>query len=138
MSSPAVLGDVESRFPRALTAHEQTQASTLLEDAWADLQDDVVDLASRLSVAPSPEVEELHRRTVRVLAQAVGRVLKNPWGRKQESRSLDDSQRSWTLDEALSSGALYFTDDELDSLRSGDEETDPNPYSGKAFSVMPS
>lgn len=132
MTSPAVVGDVEARFPRALTAHEETLAGTLLEDAWADLQDAVSDLADRLG---DPA---LNRKTIRVLSQAVGRVLKNPWGRKQESRVLDDSQRSWTLDEALAAGALYFTDDELDSLRSGDEETDPNPYEGKAFSVMPS
>lgn len=132
MTSPAIVANVEARFPRALTAHEKTLAATLLEDAWADLQVAIPDLVDRLA---DPD---LHKKTVRVQAQAVVRVLKNPWGRKQESRSLDDSQRSWTLDDALAAGALYFTDDELDSLRSGDKETDPNPYAGKAFSVMPS
>lgn len=137
MNPPAVVADVEARFPRALTPHEQTMAGTLIMDAWADLQDAVADLEARL-MATEPNPDDLRDKTVRVLAQAVGRVLRNPWGRKQESRSTDDAQRSWTVGDALTSGALFFTDDELDSLRSGDDETDPDPYAGKAFSVMPS
>lgn len=132
-TNPATVADVAARFPRDLTARETTFGTTLLGDAWADLQDEVADLDDRLDV---PEVG-LSDKAKRVLAQAVVRVLLNPYGRKQESRAIDDANRSWTLSDGLAAGELYFTDAELDSLRSGDDETDPNP-GGKAFSVIPS
>lgn len=131
MTNPATYADVEKRFPRAMTSREHEVAATLLDDAWSDLQDEVSDLTDRLA---DPEVT---KAAVRVLAQAVKRVMLNPWGRKQESRGMDDATRSWTVADAIASGALYFTDAELDSVRSGDEDEDPHPR-GKAFSVMPS
>lgn len=133
MANPAIVEDVQARFPRDLTTREQALANTKLDDAWSDLQDEVPDLADRLDAA---EVG-LSTKTIRVLAQAVVRVLLNPYGRKQESRGIDDASRSWTVADGIVNGDLYFTDAELDSLRSGDDDTDPNPR-GKAFSVMPS
>lgn len=135
MDQPAAVGDVQARFPRPLTDQEQAMAGTLLDDAWTDLKVAVVDLEERLDVDPAPA--DLLASTKRVLAQAVKRVLLNPYGRKQESRGIDDANRSWTMSDAVADGALYFTDEDLDLLRSGDSETDPNSR-GKAFSVVPS
>ena len=142
MENPAIVADVQSRFFRPLTDTEETVVTTRLGDAWADLQSAVKDLVERLetegsesssSSSSSSSDDPLLTQTKRVLAQAVIRLLLNPFGRKQESRGIDDGQRSWTLAESLSGGELYFTDDELDSLRSEDS-TD---YRGKAFSVTP-
>lgn len=134
MECPATAQDVQSRFPRALTAAEEIVAETLLDDAWTDLQDTIEDLVERLEGNDDQAVvDKLLTRTVRVLAQSVKRVLLNPFGRKQESRGIDDAQRSWTLDDALQSGALYFTDAEIDSLTSADDDS----ARGKAFSVIP-
>lgn len=133
-TNPASVEDVQARFPRALSDGEQTMADTLLSDAWGDLLVAVTDLADRLDETEEPE-EGLTDKVVRVLAQAVKRVLLNPFGRKQESRGIDDAQRSWTLADGLKNGELYFTDDELDSLRSEDGEASDR---GKAFSVIPS
>ena len=131
MDNPAAVTDVQSRFPRALTTDEQTMATTLLGDAWIDLQAKVTDLVTRLEATPADAA--LLAQTIRVLAQSVKRVLLNPFGRKQESRGIDDAQRSWTLDPALASGELFFTDEELNSLQAADS-TDTR---GKAFSVQP-
>lgn len=128
--NPAVAADVQARFPRPLTADEQTMATTLLGDAWSDLLIDVPSLPERLDDAEP----DLNNAVIRVLAQAVKRVLLNPFGRKRESRGIDDAQRSWTLADGIADGALYFTDEELDSLRPDDDTS----LRGKAFSVMPS
>lgn len=128
--NPATVADVQSRFLRTLTEDEERVATTLLSDAWDDLTTKIPDLEDRIT---SGDII-LTSKAVRVVSQAVIRVLKNPNARKQESRGLDDSQRSWTLDDSVASGELYFTDEELDSLlAAGDTST-----TGKAFSVMPS
>ena len=76
-------------------------------------------------VAEIGEDANLSRDVVRVLSSAVIRVLKNPDGKRQES--IDDY--SWTRDNAVSAGVLYFTDAELNDLAPGAGGT------GGAFSV---
>lgn len=134
MASPALVDDVQKRFPRPLTSVEETYATTKLEDAWTDLQGQVPDLVDRLNAA---DADALRQQTIRILAQAVVRVLLNPYGRKQQSSGIDDAQGSWTVSDGLAAGELYFTDAELDSLRAKDPDALP-VVRGKAFSVMPS
>lgn len=123
MANPAKVADIVSRW-RPLSAQETTNATALLEDAW-------VMLARRLTqhgVDIDAEIADdanLSRDVVRVLSSAVIRVLKNPDGKRQES--IDDY--SWTRDNAVSAGVLYFTDAELNDLAPGAGGT------GGAFSV---
>lgn len=108
-TSPAVVADVEARFPRPLTEAEQSFTQSLLDDAWSLALDSVADLEARYaSGLVRPE------SAVRVLCAMVLRVLRNPEGKKQES--IDDY--SWTRDNAVSSGLLYLSDDERSQLGS--------------------
>lgn len=136
MNNPAAVADVQARFLRVLSAQEATVAGTLLGDAWIDLREAVPTLEGRLTAVPTaPADADLLAKTIRVLAEAVKRVLLNPFARKQESRAVDDANRSWTLADGIATGALYFTDAELDSLR--DPAATGSSRMGKAFSVMP-
>lgn len=47
-----------------------------------------------------------------ITVDMVHRVMLNPGKRRTEMRSIDDWQRSWTLDNAISAGDLYLTDNE--------------------------
>lgn len=132
MDCPAVVADVQNRLARDLSAQEQTVAATLLGDAWIDLKAQLPTLTARLQDPSVPT--DLLPQTIRTLAEAVKRVLLNPFGRKQESRALDDANRSWTLSDGIATGALYFTDAELDALRDPDST---GQRMGKAFSIMP-
>lgn len=113
MANPATVADIVNRW-RPLSTQETTTATTLLEDAWVMLRRQLtqhgVDIDAEIASDP-----DLSRDTVRVLSSAVIRVLKNPDGKRQES--IDDY--SWTRDNAVSAGMLYFTDDELDDLAPG-------------------
>ena len=108
MDNPATTVDLESRW-RSLSAQERLNGETFLDDAWrmlrrriATLEDDITD----------DTTGDLQAEVVRVMATAVLRVMKNPDGKRQEA--IDDY--SWTRDQAVSEGFLYFTDDELNDL----------------------
>lgn len=125
MPNPAAIADVAARW-RPLSAQETTNVETFLDDAW-------VMLKRRMSLE-SVDIEaeitsdaDLLADVVRVLATAVLRVMKNPDGKSRES--IDDY--SWARDEAVSSGLLYFTDDELDGLVPGSGDR------GRAYMVDP-
>lgn len=109
MPNPATAGDIESRW-RPLTTDEAIVGTTLLEDGWLLLKGRVVDLEDRMD-----DEADLPAAVKRVLANAVIRVMKNPDGKRQES--IDDY--SWTRDNAVSAGELYFTDAEMASLIPG-------------------
>lgn len=102
-SNPATVSDIETRW-RTLTSDETTVATALINDAWAQLiqmADNVPgDLAGD---AMDPALVQS------VIAAAVIRVMKNPDGNRSES--IEDY--SWTRDSAVSTGTLYFTDNEL-------------------------
>lgn len=106
MANPATVADVVARW-RPLSTQETTNAQTFLDDAWVMLKRRVSDLEALMV-----DDADLTAEVVRVLATAVLRVLKNPDGKRQES--IDDY--SWTRDQAVSTGLLYFTDEELGDL----------------------
>jgi hypothetical protein len=113
MPNPAVVADVTDRW-RPLSAQETTNAQTFLDDAWRMLK--------RQLAAQGVDIEalmvddaDLTAEVIRVEATAVLRVMKNPDAMRQES--IDDY--SYTRDEAVSSGLLYFTDDEIGALVPG-------------------
>ena len=99
--------DVAAGF-RPLTDAEALIVPTLLDRAEAILLATVPSATGRvdsgsLSVAVVVAVE----------AAMVERVLRNPDGRRQESQSIDDYTTSWTIDNAVSSGALYVSEAEV-------------------------
>lgn len=66
-----------------------------------------------------------------ITVDMVHRIMLNPNKLRSSTRSIDDYQRSDTLDNAISAGDLYLTDNELALLgldRAG---------RGKAFSIRP-
>lgn len=108
MDNPAVLADVQARFPREFTAVESRLAATLLDDAWEDLVSRPLAVESRLedgSLRPA--------LVVRVIASMVVRVLLNPEGLRQTTRAVDDYSQTDLRDSALSTGMLAPTPDEL-------------------------
>lgn len=125
MPNPATTADVVARW-RPLSAQETTNAQTFLDDAWVMLKRRMavegVDIDAQIAGDA-----DLESDVVRVLATAVLRVMKNPDGKSRES--IDDY--SWSRDEAVSAGLLYFTDDELDGLIPGAGEK------GRAFMIDP-
>lgn len=74
------------------------------------------------------ESGDLEPEVIRVLCTAVLRVMKNPDGKRQES--IDDY--SWTRDQAVSSGLLYFGDGELSALLVDDS----GPSGAFSFSMI--
>lgn len=123
MTNPATPADVAARW-RPLSGEETTVATTLLEDAWRMLGRDykaasgvVLDDAMTADPDLSPEV-------VRVLANSVLRVLKNPDGKQQEA--IDDYSYSRN---SAASGELYIDDEDLAALLGLAD----NP--GRAFSI---
>lgn len=103
--------DVQNRLGRDLTPTETTIATALLADAEAELRSRVPLLQERLdSGLLDPAL------VVRVLCAMVLRVLRNPEGLRQQSESIDDYTRSWTVDSARSAGALYLDPSEIELL----------------------
>jgi hypothetical protein len=126
MDSPALVDDVEARW-RPLTGQDQITAQSWLDDAWAKLLIYSPGLEQRMEDNVTP-VEVV----IAVVCEAVIRKAQNPEGRRQNTVSIDDASRSWTLDTTRSGGDLYFTPEEL-RLVGGAPST-----RGQAFSVMPS
>lgn len=61
-----------------------------------------------------PNVDSLDEALVRFVAvRAIRRVLKNPDGYRVRSESVDDYSDGGTIDSSLSTGELYFSDQEL-------------------------
>lgn len=108
MTNPATTEDLEARW-RPLSAQEEVNGETFLEDAWRMLRRRITTLEADIADDTSGDLEA---EVVRVMATAVLRVMKNPDGKRQEA--IDDY--SWSLDQAVSAGLLYFTDDELNEL----------------------
>ena len=126
MDNPATYADVAARW-RTLTSDEQDLATTFLGDAWRELRRLVPDLVTRLEADDADA--DLEPAAVAAMSYAVIRKMQNPEGLRQFSVTLDDATKSGTRDTGRSD--LYFTDDELDSVRSATSTR------GKAFSIMP-
>jgi hypothetical protein len=106
MSNPATITDIEDRF-RPLTDAEKVNARAYLDDAWSLLTGRLPSLEANLAAGT------VHiSNAVRVVANMVVRVLRNPDGKLEES--IDDYR--YRRDALLSSGALTVTDEELADL----------------------
>ena len=128
MANPASIADIEARW-RPLTDAETPIAETRLEDAWRKLKRLLPSLETRMDAD-----EELGAEVVRVLSDAVIRVLRNLalGGYKRRTVAVDDGSSTVESDE-YDRSTLYFTDEELADLN----ETGRRPRV-RAFSVMPS
>lgn len=111
MFIPPTPDDVAKALLRPLTPAEEASAEALLARAWEMLKDQSEGLEARLDDATVSE-----ESVEQVLLQAVVRVIRNPGGHRQESKTIDDYTNSWTLDQVVSTGELYFTSRELRSL----------------------
>lgn len=109
MANPASIADIEARW-RPLAAAELTNASALLDDAWALLVGRRPNIESDL-VAGAVSTGNV----VRVVSAMVLRVLRNPDGKVEET--IDDYR--YKRDALLASGALHVTDDELADVTPG-------------------
>lgn len=126
-TNPAKASDLVARSFRTLTAGEQAVGGTLLGDAWAIMLSARPSVADRLDALPTDAVFEALVK--QILCAMVLRVLSNPGGKLEERQ--DDYQ--YRLDSAVSSGALYLSDDELARLSEGDDASDGAWTIGPAF-----
>jgi len=103
MPSLVIVSDLEARW-RPLTVAETVVATVMINDAMTLL---TVRRPTLLADVTAGLVTQ--ESVVFVVSAMVLRVLKNPESKRQES--IDDY--AWTRDTAVSSGALYVSDDEL-------------------------
>lgn len=106
MANPAAISDVEARF-RSLTPAELVNAEAYLDDAWWLLLGRLPNLEANM-VAGLVSAGNV----VRVVANMVVRILRNPDGKSEES--IDDYR--YRRDALLASGSLHVTPDELADL----------------------
>lgn len=112
MSTPwvAVQADDITKRWRPLTDAETEIVPAIILDA----QDMVEDAAAELGITePDQNDDRRRRKYIRIVATMVKRVLMNPEGYLTEG--VDDY--TYRRDSAVSSGALYVTDEEIESLR---------------------
>lgn len=119
MDNPATIQDVENRWGSISDPDLKIRVETWIGDAWRKVKR-IPTLIERLTAEelaePDVEKRDLRADVVRIISEAVIRVLKNPKGLWQFS--IDDG--SATLDRSLSSGALYISDDERAELMPDD------------------
>jgi hypothetical protein len=125
MTGPAIQDDLSIRSLRVLTERDLVVGATMLEDAWGILTSRISGLQSRVDAYPRDEA--LRALVVQVQCAMVLRVLYNPTGMLSETQ--DDY--SYRLDSAVSTGALYVSDAEIDLLSAGDA------VSQGAFTIKP-
>lgn len=124
-TSPATVQDLINRSLRPLTDTETTWGAIRLEDAYTQIVTLRPSVDTRLDDLAATEA--FRRLVVQVQCAMVLRVLNNPDGVLEEQG--DDYTRR--LDAAMSTGALYVTDAELQLLSAFDSMTD------NAFSLRP-
>lgn len=90
---------------------QTAKVDKLLDFAAALLRTRVPQLQARLDAGTLDDVV-----VVSVVTAMVVRVLRNPLGYRQGSQTIDDYSTSWTVDQAVSSGALYVSDIEVADL----------------------
>jgi hypothetical protein len=106
MPSYAQLSDVQSRLGRPLTADEQPQVETLLEDAEIEIKERIPDLDTKATD------EDFLRKVVKVEASAVVRLIRNPDGYTSET----DGDYTYQINYRLASGELTITPKEWSLL----------------------
>lgn len=103
MALSVLVSDIEARW-RPLSPAEQVVAQTFIADALSILT------TRRPTLDADVTAGLVTQQTLTsIVSSMVLRVLKNPEGKRQES--IDDY--SWTRDNAVSSGALYVSDEEM-------------------------
>lgn len=112
MPNPAVLQNVADAYERPLTPDEQRVVPNWLDQAWRLLSRTVPAVEARMMV-DAPAASALTVADVTdVLVAMVVRVLRNPDG----LRTWNGDDYGQTVDSALSTGQLYVSDAERDSL----------------------
>lgn len=109
MPNPATTSDIVARFRPLITA-EQANALAYLDDAWWLLTGRLKNLEANMTAGRVSQ-----GNVVRVIANMVIRILRNPDGKLEES--IDDYR--YRRDALVASGALSVTDDELADLTPG-------------------
>ena len=129
--NPAKRADLVARSFQPLTPNQLDVGCEYLNDAYYML----IGMNPRIKVKlddeaaniPSADDRVFTRQVVKVLTGAVLRVVKNPDGKFEEE---GDDYR-YRRDSAISTGELYFTDDEIASLLDGLEQA------ANAFTIRP-
>lgn len=122
--SLVTVDDIQVRLGRALTDSEAGQVQAWIDDLDAQAEARVPDFGALIAAG------SISAGVVRgVFAQAIRRVLLNPEGLRQRSRTIDDYTEAETYDSAVSGSFLYLTDDEWAQIA-------PASSSG-AFSIRP-
>lgn len=106
----AVVKDVQDRANWPLTDAEKTLAGVLLDDAEGKIRTRVPDLNARVAAS-----EDYKKLVIRIEADAVLRVLRNPDGYREES----DGDYSYGRIAAVAAGYLLILDDEWRDLGVG-------------------
>lgn len=114
MAGPATINDLKARSFRPLSEQEETVGGVLLEDAWALILGQLPSAGDRLTDTGFVSLVK------QVQCAMVLRVIKNPDGLLSEQ--IDDYQ--YRRDSAISTGALYLSDDERALLGAGDGSSD--------------
>lgn len=112
MENPASITDVEGSIERPLTADETRVIPNWLAKAWRELQRVVPGIPDRVSLPPAADGFLDEADVIDVLVAMVERKVRNAAGLR--SWSTDDYDQ--TVDSALSSGQIYVSESEKDSL----------------------
>jgi hypothetical protein len=122
-TNPATVQDLVNRSLRPLTVDEATSAPFQIGDAWNQIIRIVPSIPGRLDANEA----NLSAAVVQVICAAVLRLFANPEGKLEEHG--DDY--GYRFDSAISRGALYISDEEIEQLSIGTGQT------GGAFTIRP-
>lgn len=123
MAAFATLEQFEARFERALNVTEQARVTALLDDAADVIRAQVAGILD-----PAPSI------TVGVSCAMVGRVIRNPAGKRQETFGTD---YAFQLDPAVASGELYLTEGEQDDVAAAVSAAGGTGGATGAFTITP-
>lgn len=122
-TNPATAEDLRNRSLRALSDVELSAATYLLDDAYTIIVTRLPSVSTRLD---APVDATFGNLVVRTVCAMVLRVINNPTGLLEEG--IDDYTSRY--DAAVSTGALYISDDELALLAESGS-------SANAFTIRP-
>lgn len=114
MDNPATIEDVERRWGTLAGEDQRTRVQAWLDDAWLMVKA-IPSLSERITAEDERmegQTGDLRARTIKAIANAVIRVLKNPKGLWQVG--IDDGTA--TFDRTLSSGELYIAAEDIADL----------------------
>ena len=125
MSTPADISDVIKNFERPLSTAEAAVVPAWLDQAWTKFRKGIVGAEARLGVARD-DPRYIDRVDVKAtLAEMVIRRLRNPDG----LRTWNDDTYGQTVDNALSSGAIYLSEAEKAEYALPDQNAGGGMYS---------